>query len=916
MINAAGWMLTGKKEEAEAVADSKDAKGRFTPAALRARKGVGGTDRHRMVRFLGVWLSIAFGLWLAAIAIDFMALQCGGQQECAKSFSWLKWLNGAGDFIQSHPARLMVLGLVVPIVGLLVAWQIAFRSRKKAEDSFHPETAVEYEQAGSEKRAKIQDDWSEAVGADATDTALARGDLWGSPGRVAALTRVHLTAPLCAIAAALAFSLAWLEDQTGDSSGLATGLGVFALLVGLWTVSRTLPGGPRSQSGTWWLLAFSAGVLVVVAILAWTIGPKWSELEAGLELEAVAEWEAADGSGTPPEVDRWEAALATRAQFNQWLLYLAMAPIVLLLVVFAIQINRAKYHYSEIIGKEAIAEAKTAKTAKTADEAGKAEEAAAEESAADGGQEGEGSALDGGQEGQDSDPEVGGELAKVHSKWGAWVAAALAVVAGAPVLSGGAIWLGGYMDRFSETDEECLLCVNKYEIAIADFYSAAAVAVLIVIAVILLVLIWYVMKLQLARKPEPRTSWLKPIWRPLQTLFWLRNVGKGSATLSPTDLNERTQKELWKDLVETKGDSSGKLGLAQARESFPNLSTNDDVVAGAWKQHYGFRGWVEGLVGTRLAVEFGILEITRTALWGLGTATALGLWAVVSWGNFLDTLTAWSWPITVAKWAMVALLVAVVGMMYRSYKDSEMRRNVARVWDVITFFPRWFHPFAPPSYAAAALPQLRTHLRVRHQGHPVVIAAHSQGTVLAVATVARLSETERKGVALLTFGSPVRSLYGWFFPRYFGRAEMDVIRTSLSEVHEDNGVGGVRVVIGPPRWRNLRRASDPLAGTIFTKPGHESASGIAWETDVNPTDGSRRVNEVDWILPDPFPEWPAEGDPMPPTKGHSNYQADRPYWTARCELFALLEADPAEVGCPHTPSAHAAAHGDEEVIEE
>ena len=166
---------------------------------------------------------------------------------------------------------------------------------------------------------------------------------------------------------------------------------------------------------------------------------------------------------------------------------------------------------------------------------------------------------------------------------------------------------------------------------------------------------------------------------------------------------------------------------------------------------------------------------------------------------------------------------------------------------------------------------------------------------MAVAAVARLEDEVRKDVALLTFGSPVRSLYAWFFPRFFGKPEMEIIKRSLNDAE------------GAPRWRNLRRCTDPIGGTIFTDPGHEDAAAWGREVTPNALDGSRRVHEVDWIVPDPFPEWPALGDPMPVTKGHSYYDADPPYWTARCELFIQLGAEPTQIGCEH--SAHAPTAG-------
>ncbi len=56
------------------------------------------------------------------------------------------------------------------------------------------------------------------------------------------------------------------------------------------------------------------------------------------------------------------------------------------------------------------------------------------------------------------------------------------------------------------------------------------------------------------------------------------------------------------------------------------------------------------------------------------------------------------------------------------------------------------------------------HLERRNR---VVISAHSQGSVTAFAAVAPLARSH-EGLALGTYGSPIRSLYVYVFPPYFG----------------------------------------------------------------------------------------------------------------------------------------------------
>ncbi|MFN2488801.1 MAG: hypothetical protein ABR529_03490, partial [Actinomycetota bacterium] len=79
------------------------------------------------------------------------------------------------------------------------------------------------------------------------------------------------------------------------------------------------------------------------------------------------------------------------------------------------------------------------------------------------------------------------------------------------------------------------------------------------------------------------------------------------------------------------------------------------------------------------------------------------------------------------------------------------RRLVGNLWDVLTFWPRWHHPFAVRPYSERTVPKLQH--RLAHPtkwGHPVVISAHSQGTVLAAAALLSLPEWVTDMVALVT----------------------------------------------------------------------------------------------------------------------------------------------------------------------
>jgi hypothetical protein len=91
--------------------------------------------------------------------------------------------------------------------------------------------------------------------------------------------------------------------------------------------------------------------------------------------------------------------------------------------------------------------------------------------------------------------------------------------------------------------------------------------------------------------------------------------------------------------------------------------------------------------------------------------------------------------------------------------------------------------------------------RLRPDGGKLVLAAHSQGSVLAAIVAARLSDDLRPRLGLLTYGSPLASLYTRLFPTHFGEDWLHQLGDRL------DGPGGIR-------WRNLWRPSDPIGGRI------------------------------------------------------------------------------------------------------
>ncbi|MBC9715970.1 hypothetical protein H9Y04_25850 [Streptomyces sp. TRM66268-LWL] len=203
----------------------------------------------------------------------------------------------------------------------------------------------------------------------------------------------------------------------------------------------------------------------------------------------------------------------------------------------------------------------------------------------------------------------------------------------------------------------------------------------------------------------------------------------------------------------------------------------------------------------------------------------------------------------------------------RAYRDASARRTIGILWDVGTFWPRAAHPFAPPCYAERAVPDLTWRMATwtqRHEGR-LVISGHSQGSVLAAAAVWQLSPEVRRGVGLLTYGSPLQRLYGRWFPAHFGPA-------ALTALHREVDC-----------WRNLHRPTDPIGGPI----GLEGECGPAVDHPA---------------LKDPLAYGRTQACPLPaPILGHSDYQADPAFDEEREELLQRLRP-PAAQGLGAVPS--------------
>lgn len=248
------------------------------------------------------------------------------------------------------------------------------------------------------------------------------------------------------------------------------------------------------------------------------------------------------------------------------------------------------------------------------------------------------------------------------------------------------------------------------------------------------------------------------------------------------------------------------LSVAAAKEEMPSTTS--------------LPGSVELLITVLL-----VAPIVVVAFWLTGRVEPLGLrlLAILGLGaliGFTVVAVANGWehsvlglsvpPRTFLELAQLAgllpLTLLVTRFLYAGLEDRSIRRGVGILWDIGTFWPRWFHPFAPPTYSDRAVVGLRRHLDqwLTDPSCRVLLAAHSQGSIIGAAAVLGMAEARCSQLAFLTYGSPWSRFYVEFYPAMFSTDCLSALCKRLGA-----GAGGRAV-----RWRNLYRISDPIGGPI------------------------------------------------------------------------------------------------------
>lgn len=279
--------------------------------------------------------------------------------------------------------------------------------------------------------------------------------------------------------------------------------------------------------------------------------------------------------------------------------------------------------------------------------------------------------------------------------------------------------------------------------------------------------------------------------------------------------------------------------------------------------------------------------------------------AVFAFGAVLDVAGVIDALVRPSIWLTVGVFVALGLVIRDHYRGGASRGALGGMWDIITFWPRFYHPFAPPSYAVRAVPEIAERAKElvgRENSNKVLLSAHSQGVPTTLAAFATIGAVEtRNRIALLTYGSPTGMLYGRFFPDYFDANQL----RELS--------GGLRVQGGCVRWTNLWRLGDWTGGYVSAEVpskdryfqyldqfalGRASGRRLASLGEAEPMFASsiiplttEGVAEARLIDPDPFSiVGISNTDPLPSPIGHGDYLHDRLYPEYRTELIRAIES--------------------------
>jgi hypothetical protein len=174
-----------------------------------------------------------------------------------------------------------------------------------------------------------------------------------------------------------------------------------------------------------------------------------------------------------------------------------------------------------------------------------------------------------------------------------------------------------------------------------------------------------------------------------------------------------------------------------------------------------------------------------------------------------------AWSVHIGEIIAAAGTGALLIFLIRNARKPNERRTIGILWDVLTFWPRRFHPFGVRPYAERVVPEIEARLLklVNEYDRRVILSCHSQGTILGYAALVQLPDDLVREVSFLTYGTPLRQLYQMAFPAYFPRGDFDSLRGRL---YDDHGTPA-------SSWRIFYRLTDYIGTTVFGDAAVEEA---------------------------------------------------------------------------------------------
>lgn len=216
--------------------------------------------------------------------------------------------------------------------------------------------------------------------------------------------------------------------------------------------------------------------------------------------------------------------------------------------------------------------------------------------------------------------------------------------------------------------------------------------------------------------------------------------------------------------------------------------------------------------------------LSRIDVMAVGLVSAFAVAGIAAVAMRWDELYDNSWdlteslPVRLAQSTFALLIGFVFLNLWKSRASPTALRNIGNIWDILTFWPRTFHPLAVRPYAERAVPELQHILRAMPRRGPLVITAHSQGSILMYAAIRPFVTETTDGprctlppFALVTFGSPLSTIYAAVFPHYVDSVEIERTRAAVAGT-----------------WTNYFRVTDHVGRAVFIS---DTAAITAWLND-------------------------------------------------------------------------------------